>query len=89
VVQKRPAYSVSTVQVPDGKDVSNERLLLPFRSADAVKQIAGSYKSIGIEGGFKVGNLMGVRPKTTHVSVINAVINQEFAAGSPGLTRVR
>jgi hypothetical protein len=72
------------VQDPDGKDVSYERLLLPFGTADAVEQIVGSYKSISIEGGFKVCNLMGVRPKTTPVSVINAVIDHEFAAGPGG-----
>jgi hypothetical protein len=84
VLQKRPTYSVSMVQDPDGKDVSYERLLLPFGSADAVEQIVGSYKSISIEGGFKVCNLMGVRPKTTPVSVINAVIDHEFTAGPGG-----
>jgi hypothetical protein len=46
LMRKRPTYSVSMVQDPDGKDVSYERLLLPFGSADAVGQIIGSYKSI-------------------------------------------
>jgi hypothetical protein len=79
VMRKRPTYSVSTVQDPDGKDVSYERLLLPFGSADAVEQIIGSYKSISIEGNFKINNLMGISPKTAPVSVINAVINLDFA----------
>jgi hypothetical protein len=84
VMRKRPTYSVSMVQDPDGKDVSYERLLLPFGTADAVEQIVGSYKSISIEGGFKINNLMGVTPKTTPVSVINAVIDLEFAPSSGG-----
>jgi hypothetical protein len=84
LMRKRPTYSVSMVQDPDGKDVSYERLLLPFGSADAVEQIVGSYKSISIEGGFKIGNLMGVRPKTTPVCVINAVIDLDFVRGSEG-----
>jgi hypothetical protein len=81
VMQKRPTYSVSVVQDPDGKDVSYERLLLPFGTADAVEQIVGSYKSISIEGGFKINNLMGVMPKTTPVSVVNAVIDLDFIRG--------
>ena len=78
LARKRPAYSVSMVQDADGKEVSYERLLLPFGSADAVEQIVGSYKAISIEGGFKINNLMGIRPKTAPVSVINAVIDLDF-----------
>jgi hypothetical protein len=84
LIRKRPTYSVSMVQDPDGKDVSYERLLLPFGSADAVEQIIGSYKSISIDGGFKIDNLMGVKPRTTPVSVINAVIDLDFVPGSGG-----
>jgi hypothetical protein len=54
LVHRRPTYSVATVQDADGKDVSYERLLLPFGGADAVEQIVGSYKAISIEGGFKI-----------------------------------
>ena len=84
LMRKRPTYSVSMVQDPDGKDVSYERLLLPFGSADAVEQIVGSYKSISIEGGFKINNLMGVTAKATPVSVVHAVIDLDFVRGSGG-----
>lgn len=84
LMRKRPTYSVSMVQDPDGKDVSYERLLLPFGSADAVEQIIGSYKSISIEGNFKINNLMGNKPKTAPVSVINAVIDLDFVHGAGG-----
>jgi hypothetical protein len=84
LMRKRPTYSVSMVQDPDGKDVSYERLLLPFGSADAVEQIIGSYKSISIDGGFKIDNLMGVKPRTTPVSIINAVIDLDFVRGTGG-----
>src|SRR4029079_3378529 len=36
LARKRPTYSVSTVLDADGKDVSYERLLLPFGSGNAV-----------------------------------------------------
>ena len=75
---KRPAYSISTVQDTDGKDVSYERLLLPFGSGEAVEQIVGSYKSISIEGGFKINNLMGLRPKSVPVIMVRAIIDRDF-----------
>jgi hypothetical protein len=84
LVRKRPTYSISMVQDADGKDVSYERLLLPFGSADAVQQIIGSYKAISIEGGFKINNLMGVRSKATPISVLNAVIDLDFIPGAAG-----
>ena len=75
---KRPAYSISTVQDADNKDVSYERLLLPFGGGDAVEQIVGSYKSISIEGGFKVKNLMGLKPKAIPVILVRAIIDRDF-----------
>jgi hypothetical protein len=79
ILLKRPTYSVSMVRDPDGKDVSYERLLLPFGSGHRVEQIVGSYKTISIDGGFKVNNLMGLTPKSVPVSVVKAVIDQEVA----------
>jgi hypothetical protein len=76
--RKRPIYSVSMVQDSDGKDVSYERLLLPFGNGGDVEQIVGSYKAISIEGRFKITNLMGVKAKAIPVSVINAVIDLDF-----------
>jgi len=75
---KRPAYSISTVQDADNKEVSYERLLLPFGRSDAVEQIIGSYKSISFEGGFKINNLMGLMPKTVPVILVRAIIDRDF-----------
>ena len=79
ITLKRPTYSVSMVRDGDGKDVSYERLLLPFGSDQRVEQIVGSYKAISIDGGFKVNNLMGITPPSVPVVTINAVIDQELA----------
>ena len=84
LAHKRPTYSVSTLQDADGKDVSYERLLLPFGSRNEVEQIVGSYKAISIEGGFKINNLMGVRSKVTPVSVINAIIDRDVVRAAAG-----
>lgn len=75
---KRPAYSISTVQDADGKEVSYERLLMPFGSGDAVQQIVGSFKSISIEGGFKISNLMCLRPKAEPAILVRAIIDRAF-----------
>jgi hypothetical protein len=79
---RRPTYSISMVQDPDGKDVSYERLLLPFGRANVVEQIIGSYKAISIDGGFKINNLMGIKSKATPVNVVNAVIDLDFVRRS-------
>ena len=79
LAHRRPTYSVTMVQDADGKDVSYERLLLPFGSADAVEQIVGSYKAISIDGGFKIRDLMGISSKPVPVSVVNAVIDRNIA----------
>jgi hypothetical protein len=82
LAQKRPAYSISVVQDPDGKDVQYERLLLPFGRADRVAQIVGSYKAISIEGHFKIRNLMGIRPKAVPVIIVRAFIDQDIVRSS-------
>ena len=82
VTHKRPAYSISTVQDADNKDVSYERLLMPFGSGCDVEQIVGSYKSISIEGGFKINNLMGLKPKAVAVIQVRAIIDRDFISAS-------
>jgi hypothetical protein len=79
IALKRPTYSVSMVRDGDGKDVSYERLLLPFGPAERVEQIVGSYKAISFDGGFKVDNLMGLKSRSVPIVAINAVIDQEIA----------
>ena len=80
---RQPIYSVSTVQDADGKDVSYERLLLPFGFGERADQIVGSFKAISIEGGFKIGNLMGLQADRVPMTVVQAVIDrrQEAPAG--------
>src|SRR4051812_18608224 len=81
---RRPAYSVSMVRDADGKEVSYERLLLPFGSTAAVDHIVGSYKAISIEGGFKIGDLMSIRADQEPVCVVKAVIDRDAVRGNPG-----
>ena len=80
VTHRRPAYSVSMVQDADGKDVSYERLLLPFGFHERVEQIVGLFKAISVEGGFKVTNLMALQSSRVPMRVVDAVIDREIAA---------
>ena len=79
VLRRRPTYSISHVQDDEGREVSYERLLLPFGGPGGVEQIVGSYKSISIEGRFRLNSLMGLDSVSTPVRVINAVIDNEIA----------
>ena len=79
---KRPAYSISMVQDPDGKDVQYERLLLPFGSAGSVEQIVGSYKAISIDGHFKISNLIGMRARAVPEIIVRAIIDQDIVRSS-------
>lgn len=88
VRHRRPVYSVSTVQDADGKDVSYERLLLPFGFGDKVEQIVGSFKAISIEGGFKVQNLMGLQVSSVPAILVQAVIDLAVPAAGPAANDV-
>lgn len=85
ITRKRPTYSIASVRDLDGKEVSFERLLLPFGERDVVDKIVGSYKAISIEGGFRVENLMGLRADTKPVRLLNAVVDQELTRRPPGV----
>ena len=67
------------LQDADGKDVSYERLLLPFGDNGKVEQIVGSFKAISIEGGFKMNNLMGVKSRALPMTMVNAFIDRHIA----------
>ena len=85
VARKRPTYSITTVRDPDDKEVSYERLLLPFGRACDVEQIIGAYNMISIEGNFTLSNLMGHRPMAAPKRLVNAVIDREPARRPAGV----
>lgn len=73
VRSRRPAYSIGLVKDTDGREVSYERLLLPFSSTQRVEHIIGSYLAISTEGRFQVRNLMSIDVEEP-VSVVRAII---------------
>jgi hypothetical protein len=78
LTRKRPVYSISRVVDADGKDVSYERLLLPFGRDDEVEQIIGSYKAISVRDGSAVVNLRALGMSCSSVRVVSAVIDGPF-----------
>jgi hypothetical protein len=80
----RPTYSISMVRDADGKEVSYERLLLPFGGATAIQHIVGYYKTISIEGCFELRDLMTLKPRDEPVGVVSAVIDRDVVRGHPG-----
>jgi hypothetical protein len=76
LTRKLPIYSISRMLDADGKDVSYERLLLPFGRDDEVEQIVGSYKAISIPCGLAVKNLRGLGADQSPVRVVSAVIDR-------------
>jgi hypothetical protein len=82
---QRPVYSITAVSDADGREVSYERLLLPFGGDGAVDHIVGSYKTISIDGGFRRNNLMGIRPMPAPTRLVNAVIDREVARRPAGV----
>ena len=84
VARKRPIYSITAISDPDGKDVSYERLLLPFGNGSAVRHIIGSYKTISVEGGFKLDNLMG-RKLAAPARLVTAVIDRDLQRRPAGV----
>jgi len=47
-------------------------------------QIVGSYKTISIEGGFKIRDLMSLNAEATPVNVVRAVIDLDVVPSSAG-----
>ncbi len=74
IESRRPVYSVSRVFDLNSTEVSYERLLLPFGSAQRIDHIVGSYKSISLDGRFQFSNLMGSNSPPP-IPLVRAIIN--------------
>jgi hypothetical protein len=77
-----PTYSISLVRDADGKEVSYERLLLPFANEQRIDGIVGSYVAISAEGNFKVRNLMGIDTDAP-IAQVRAHIDPALARSRP------
>jgi hypothetical protein len=77
-----PVYTIADIDDIYGRAVAYERLLLPFATDGKVSHIVASLKTISVEGGFEIKNLMRgddvvPRPK------LRAIIDRELFHRTP------
>jgi len=58
VTRKLPVYSICELDDIHGRVVAYERLLLPFAQGHGVSHVIASVKTISLDGGFEIRNLM-------------------------------
>jgi hypothetical protein len=58
IARKLPTYTISHINDIYGRVVAYERLLLPFSDDADVTHIIASLKTISVDGGFEIRNLM-------------------------------
>jgi hypothetical protein len=58
IARKLPAYTISHINDIYGRVVAYERLLLPFSDSAEITQMIASLKTISVDGGFEIKNLM-------------------------------
>lgn len=77
VARKLPIYTIDEMEDAAGHQIQYERLLLPFGTDDLITHIVASLKTISIDGGFEIRNLMrrtDARPR----AVLRTVIDQDL-----------
>ncbi len=83
VARGLPVYTIAELDDVYGRVVAYERLLLPFSTDGKISHIVASLKTISVDGGFEINNLMRgndapPRPK------LRAVIDRELFHRAPG-----
>lgn len=84
VARQLPVYTIDELEDTGGHQVEYERLLLPFGDSGMVTQIVASAKTISIDGGFEIRNLMH-HSRGMPKALIRAVIDQELLNHLPSL----
>lgn len=84
--RKRPVYTISNVDDAQGRAVAYERLLLPFGNDDEVNHVIASLKSISVEGGFEIKNLMR-RDDAPPTTKLRTVIDRDLFHQTPDRRR--
>lgn len=81
VARRCPVYTVSHLEDADGHKVDYERLLLPFGADDQVTDLIASLKTISIDGGFEIRDLI-TRTDLAAGPAVRAVIDRALHAAS-------
>lgn len=77
--RERPIYSISALADINGRNVTYERLLLPFATAGRTSNIVASLKTISDEGKFEMNNLLRHSERLPETK-LRVVIDQDLTA---------
>ena len=84
VRRQLPVYTISNIDDLYGRDVAYERLLMPFsRTGGAITDVIASLKTICVDGGFELKNLMRGNDALP-TPKLRAVIDRELSHRAPG-----
>ena len=78
-----PAYTIANIDDIYGRIVNYERLLLPFAQEGRVTHIIASLKTICVDGGFEIKNLMRGND-TLPVPILRTIIDRDLFHRAPG-----
>lgn len=80
VARRHPVYTVSHLQDAEGHQVEYERLLLPFGTESEVKDVVASLKTISVDGGFEIRELIA-RTDVASEPAVRAIIDRDLVGG--------
>ncbi|MBI5262762.1 MAG: hypothetical protein HY852_13200 [Bradyrhizobium sp.] len=83
VARALPIYTIADVDDVYGRIVAYERLLLPFSTDGRISHIVASIKTISVDGGFEINNLMRGNDEPPRPR-LRAVIDRELFHRLPG-----
>jgi hypothetical protein len=83
VARALPVYTISNIDDLYGRIVAYERLLLPFSHGGEITHVIASLKTISVDGGFEIRNLMRGNDALP-VAKLRAVIDRDLFHRAPG-----
>jgi hypothetical protein len=78
-----PVYTISDIDDLYGRIVAYERLLLPFSQGGDITHVIASLKTISVDGGFEIRNLMRGNDALP-VAKLRSVIDRDLFHRAPG-----
>jgi hypothetical protein len=83
IARALPVYTIADIDDIYGRIVAYERLLLPFSEGGNVTHVIASLKTISVEGGFEIKNLMRANDALP-TAKLRAVIDRDLFHRAPG-----
>ena len=83
IARALPVYTIADIDDIYGRIVAYERLLLPFSEGGNITHVIASLKTISVEGGFEIKNLMRANDALP-TAKLRAVIDRDLFHRAPG-----